>query len=332
MAKNRISLSTPAPGCSSLGIAPKAVLLLISAALSGAAVAGFGGVLLICVSVGILAYAMCAGVNIFTLPLCAAISLGFSLLLGVQLPIALISLLYIPMAAVIWVSVRKRQGLSQTVAAMTVLLVLVGGGAFGVMLLQDRTWTLDFAGDLFSAYKEYLAASVNQLYSGSEGVPQNLIDTLVSTTVMVTPATVAIALMAFSYLSAKIFRLISLISDSSAMFTGHAWPITASLPHTMLFFVSSLIAFTVSDPIASYSASNLMLILLPGAALFGLNLLFGKNSRFRRSRSLMSKIALVLICIVSLYTGGVMLLYIASFYASYHNFRTFIYSKFKKED
>ncbi len=332
MAKNRISLRAPASGCSKIGIGPKAVLLLVSAALSGAAVAGFGGVLLLCVAVGIFAYTMCTGVNIFVLPLCAALSLGFSLLLGVQFPIALLSLLYIPMASVIWLSVKKRKGLSPTVAALTVLLLLIGGAVFGVMLLQDRTWTLDFASSLFRAYKEYLTASVNQLYSGTEGISQNLIDSLVSTTVMVTPATAAIALMAFSYFSAKIFRLISLISDSSAMFPGYTWPVTASLPQTSLFLISALVAATVNDPVISYSASNLMLILLPGSALFGLNLLFGKKSRFRRSKSLISKITLVMICIISLYTGGVVLLYFAAFYAFYHNIRTFVYSKLKKED
>lgn len=327
MAKNRISLSAPVSGCYEARLSSKLAMLLTAAVMSGAAAAGFGGVLFICAAAGILAYVMCTGTNVTVLGLCGIISLGFAILLKVAFPVSLITLLYIPMAAVIWISARHRQSLSATVLYLTVLLIFIGGATVGILYLKDSKWTVDLFSSLYNAYREYLRESVGNMF---KGVSQNTLDGLVYTIIMMTPGSAVVLIMTFSYLSAKVFRLAARIHDSDEMFDGCRWPVTASLPLTLICALSSLIAVSVSQPIVNLSASNLMLITMPACSVFGLNLMFSKKGRFRQNG--MGRVSLILICIISFYSGGVVLLYFASYYALYHNMREFIFSRLSKKD
>lgn len=327
MAEKRISPFAPVCGCSTVGMGAKIAMLLTAAVMSGAAVAGFGGVLFICAAAGILAYVMCTGTNIAALPLCGAVSFGFAMLLGVDWYIALITLVYLPMAVVIWLSAKNRQSLSATVLYLTLLMILIGGAAVGVLYLKDSKWTTEFLQSLYNAYKEYVTVNVEAV---AKGYSKNAIDSLVYSMIMMLPGSVTALLMAFGYLSAKIFRLATIIHNSSAMFEGYRWPVTASLPLTLICVVSTIMAVGVSDSAVNLLVTNLMIITMPACVIYGINLIFSRNGRFRQSKA--GKISLILLCILAFYSGGAVLLFFAPFYALYHNMREFIFSKFIKKD
>ena len=327
MAEKRISPFAPVRGCNPARPGAKIAMLLTAAVMSGAAMAGFGGVLFICAAAGILAYVMCTGTNIAALPLCGALSFGFAMLLGVEWYIALITLVYVPMAIVIWLSVKNRQSLSQTVLYLTLLLILIGGATVGVLYLKDSSWTTELFGSLYNAYKEYVTVNLAAI---AKGYPVNAIDSLVYTTIMMIPGSVTVLIMGFGYLSAKIFRLASIVHDSSAMFDFYRWPVTASLPLTLICTVSTVMAVSVSDTAVNLLATNLMILTMPACFIYGINLIFSRNSRFRQSR--MGRISLVLLCFMAFYSAGAVLLFFAPLYAFYNNMRIFIFSKFKKKD
>lgn len=327
MAEKRISPFAPVCGCSPIGPGAKIAMLLTAAVMSGAAVAGFGGVLFVCAAAGILAYVMCAGTNIAALPLCGAVSFGFAMLLGVDWYIALITLIYVPMATVMWLCVKHRQSLCATVLYLTLLFIILAGGTVGVLYLKDSKWTEDLLFSLYNAYKEYVTINVADV---AKGYPANAIDSLVYSMIMMLPGSTAVLLMTFGYLSAKVLRLATLIHNSSAMFEGYRWPVTASLPLTLICVVSTVMAVSVSNSAVNLLVTNLMIITMPPCVIYGINLIFSKNSRFRQSKA--GKISLILLCFITFYSAGAVLLFFAPFYALYNNMREFIFSKLIKKD
>lgn len=328
MADNRMKLSSPVLGCGDVRPGNKLIMLLICSVMSGVIVAGFGGVLFILAAAGILAFAMCSGVGIIPVLLCGGLSLGLGVLLGAELPVALVTLLYIPMALVMRICIGRRKGLYFTVSAMTVTLIFIGAATLGIMYLADGSYTREMLSSLYNAYRDYITEYVSALYAARElPVSKTVLDAFLEVVVMVTPSVIIVMLEIFSYISAKICRLAAGISDSVSIFEGNRWPVVAPLGATLIFAVCFALSLFSNNAVVMYSASNLMMIFFPGCAVYGMNLLFGRR---RRKTGGIGRIFLILLCIISIYTGGVILFTVAAFYAVLCNIRAWLVSLLKK--
>ena len=310
-------------GCSTLATHKALVLTLISAILSGTVLSGYGGLLFVALSAGLFAYVLTARWNPLFILLAGGITFGTSTLLGADFPLSLLSLAYILLAVAVAVSVRFEFSLTKTTLTLTLIILSLAAAGVIAYAIIDYTSFIEFANSLISAFSELFMGYMDTLQKslGDDVViSKTMLDSLLEATMMMLPATAVVLIMSVCYLIAKIFRFAALIGDSSMMFEGGEWPVTMSLPASLLF-AASLLVSVFSGGVVMYAASNLMLMLLPGMSLYGFRMMFGRRSHFRNGMRGLSKIFLVIWCVMLFYLGIPYLLSAVSLYGTFYNIR-----------
>lgn len=323
----------PPLGCKPISGGVALSLTAISAVLAGAFPSNYGGITFLAVAIGLFSYVLTAGFNFLYVLMGAGISVAVSLLCGVKFPLALISLCFIPVALAISISVRRKAGLSGTVAASAAVALAISALVLGLIYISSPNAMTEVLSSIWAQYEVMLRQSVETVNSTEMGViiSENYIEEILHTTLMLLPAMAVICCMALTYISAKILRLATVVNDSNEMFEGGRWPVTASLAGSVVFTAAYIIAmFASASDIVYFSATNIMYIMLPAQAIVGLKLMFGQK-RTAGIRSPILKAIFSILCIFLLFYNPILLLVLGAIICSFCNFRDALKEVFKNK-
>ena len=310
-------------GCKSLSVGVAIAISAVSAVFAGAFPSDYGGIFFLSLAVGLFSYVMTASFNFLYVGMGALISIGVALLCGVKFPLCLVALSYIPISFAISVSLKRRAGLSATVAASTAVTVGIIAIILGLCFLTVRESLTEALNAIWQQYEAMMRQSAQQMNSTAAGtvITENTLTALMNTTIMILPSMIVLICMALNYVSAKILRLAALVTDSNEMFFGGAWPITASLAGSVVFIACYLVSmFAYNWEIIYFSAVNIMYIVLPAQAIVGFRLMFSKNSPVK-FRSSFWRVLITFGCFYLLFTNPVMLFMVAATFTSFFNIR-----------
>ncbi len=333
MSKNdaKKGIFEPPSGCRRMNFGISAALSAVSAVLAGAFPSDYGGIMFLTVAVGLFAYVLLASFSFLYIGMGAVISVAVAMLCGVKFPLALASLVFIPLALAISECVRRRAGLSGTVAVTTITAIGILAVFSGICLLFAREDFVTAVKGLGDQYFSMTEASLRQLNNTPAGtvISDTAISTMLDTVKLTMPSMIVLLLMGMSYLAAKIFRLATIVSDSSEMFFGGGWPITASLAGSVVFIACYILTmFAVNADVLYYSAVNILYIILPAQAIVGFRLMFGRYSVLRRQTSFLRG-ALVILSIYLALSNPVMLFMLAATFTSFYNIRLWLIKRKK---
>ena len=323
-------------GCNKMGLGVSVALSAVSAILAGAFPSNYGGFMFLIVAVGLFAYVLTASFSFFYVGAGAVISVLVAVLCGVKFPLALIALMYIPLAFVISESARTRKNLSTTVAILTMVTVAVLGVAFGVIYIVSGDALVEAVKNIAKGYLDGLEAYIDRINAaaGKTVYTENYIESLKNAVVLLMPSVVILACMGVSYLSAKVFRLATIVGDSNEMFFGGKWPITASLTSSVVFGIAYIVSmFAFNSEIVYYSATNIIYILMPAQAVVGLRLMFGRNGIFAQRRAAKGlRWMTIAVCASFIFFNPILLLMLASMFTVFYNIRMWLMMKKKNNE
>ncbi|MBQ7836590.1 MAG: hypothetical protein IJ389_04980 [Clostridia bacterium] len=321
-------------GCKPLSTGVAVALTAVSGVVSGAFPSNYGGMMFLAIAIGLFSYVMTASFSFLYIGMGALISVAVAMLCGVKFPLALISLIYIPIAFAISGAVRKRAGLSQTVAVATMTSVAIIAVIAGICYICVKDAFTDALTAVWSQYEEMMYHSAQQMNSTPAGVviSDTLINEIIHTTLMVLPSVAVLCCMGICYIGAKLFRLATVVSDSNELFDGGRWPITASLAGSVVFIASYLVTmFTFNSEIVYFSAINILYIILPSQAIEGFRLMFGRRSPVKLKAGWM-RVLLTALCVYLIFYNPVMLLMVAASFTSFYNIRVWLIAQKKKRE
>ncbi len=324
-------------GCSPLSLGVSLSLTAVSSILAGAFPSDYGGVLFLIVAVGLFAYVLTARFNLLFIAGAAVVSVLVSMACGVIFPLALVSLAYIPLAFVISEAVRRRVCLSSTVSALTVAMVLMGALALGLCyifmkddLLEAFNNIVNDAMTSFRLYVDKINAAAEA--AGRDVYTENNIEALKNAIFLLMPSMIVLCCMAISYFMAKVFRLATIVADSSGMFYGGVWPISASLIGSVIFAASYIVAMLAfNNSVVYYSATNIMYMFMPAQAIIGLRLMFGRGGLFRSGKMKLMNMLTIALCIYFVFISPIMLLELAAIFTVFYNIRVWMFLRNKNK-
>lgn len=323
-------------GCKSISIGISLALTAVSSILAGAFPSNYGGFMFLIVAVGLFAYVLTASFSFIYVGVGAVASVLVAMLCGVKFPLALVALIYIPLAFVISETVRRRVNLSGTVAVLTMATVAILAVVVGIIYLTSGNALIEAVKNIAKGYLDGLEAYIDRINAAAGKVvyTENYIEAMKNAVVLLMPSVVVLACMSVSYLAAKVFRLATIVGDSNEMFFGGVWPITASLAGSVVFGISyivSLLAF--NSELVYYSATNIMYIVMPAQAIVGFRLMFGNRGVFRSGRvSKGLKWMTIIVCAYFAFINPMMLLMLASTFTMFYNIRIWWMMKKKNEE
>lgn len=326
-------------GCSPLSLGVSLSLTAVSSILAGAFPSDYGGVLFLIVAVGLFAYVLTARFNLLYIAGAAVVSVLVSMACGVIFPLALVSLAYIPLAFVISEAARKRVCLSSTVTALTVAMVIMGALALGlcyIFMKEDLVEAVNnIVNDAMTSFRLYIdkinaateAAGKDVIYT------ENNIEALKNAIFLLMPSMIVLCCMAISYFMAKVFRLATIVADSSGMFYGGVWPISASLIGSIIFGASYIVAMLAfSNSVVYYSATNIMYMFMPAQAIIGLRLMFGRGGLFRSGKMKLMNMLTIALCVYFVFISPIMLLELAAIFTVFYNIRVWMFLRKKNKN
>lgn len=324
-------------GCSPLSLGVSLSLTAVASILAGAFPSDYGGILFLIVAVGLFAYVLTARFNLLYIAAAAIVSVLVSTVCGVIFPLSLVSLAYIPLAFVISECVRRRTCLSSTVTALTVVMVMLIAVVLGLCyafakedLVETVNNIVNEAMTNFRMYIDKINAAAEA--AGKDVYTENDIEALKNAIFLLMPSMVVLCCMAVSYFMAKVFRLATIVADSSGMFYGGVWPISASLIGSFIFagaYIFSMFAFNSS--VVYYSATNIMYMFMPAQAIIGLRLMFGRGGLFRSGNRKLVNILTIVLCISFALMSPVMLLELAAVFTVFYNIRVWLFLRKKNK-
>ncbi len=321
---NNTGRFAPPAGCKPVGTGTSIALTAVSAILAGAFPSDYGGFIFLIVAAGLFAYVLTASFSFLYVGAGAVVSVLVSLLCGVKFPLALISLIYIPVAFIISEAARRRMNLSGTVAAMTVTLAVLLGAAAGICYLTAGDALIEAVRNTVNGYFDMLEAQMERLNAASDKViyTENYMDSMKNAVLMLSPSVAVLVCMGVSYVTAKIFRLATIVGDSNEIFRGGSWSVSASLAGSVLFLASYILSmFAYNSELLYYSAANIMYIVLPAQAIVGFRLMFGRGGVFRADSLRGAKWVTIIVCAYFAIVNPIMLLMLAAMFTVFRNIR-----------
>ncbi len=317
-------------GCSPLSLGISLSLTAVSSILAGAFPSDYGGIIFLIVAVGLFAYVLTARFNLLYIIASGAVSVLVSMACGVIFPLALVSLAYIPLAFALSESVRRRACLSQTVSVLTTVMVVLGAIAVGLCwmfmkddLVQAVTGTVDVAMSNFRLYIDRINEVAKA--AGRDVYTENDIEALKNAVFLLMPSMIGLFCMLVSYLMAKVFRLATIVADSSGMFYGGVWPISASFIGSLIFVVCYIVSMlAVNNIVVYYSAINIMYIFMPAQAIIGLKLMFGRGGFFRSGKKNLINWFFIALCAYFVFMSPMLLFEIAAIFTAFYNIRVWM--------
>ncbi len=320
-------------GCKPLSVGVAIALSAASAIMAGAFPSDYGGIIFLALSVGLFSYVLTASFNFLYMGAGAIISVAVALVCGVKFPLCLVALCYIPISLSISISLKKRAGLSATVAFSAAVTVGLLAVAVGICYLTMKESFTEALHSIWQQYEYMMRQSAEQMNSTPAGtvITENTLTALLNTMLMVIPSIIVLICMALCYISAKIVRLAALVGDSNEMFEGGSWPVTASLAGSVVFIVSYIISMLAyNSDVIYFSAVNIMYIILPSQAIVGFKLMFSARSPVR-FRGGFFKMMITFLCVYLLFANPVMLCVVAATFTSFYNIRVW-WLKRKKDN
>lgn len=241
--------------------------------------------------------------------------------------------LYIPVGIALAACIFDRRNLTVTVTAVAVV--------FGVLLLSSAAIQLQLA---YGNIREGLAALRNQFESGLTDILSSVklpgeddilyvftekeIQGMIQSAIMLLPAMGILICQLLAYLTAKIYRLLTLALGADFLFEKAKWPLTASIPAYIVFTVSYFISlYTDEASVISYAAYNLLYIFLPVTAAAGFHTIFDMQT-LGKSRKRIPLI--IVLCAVGLIISPTALLILLSFLGAIRTFYAAIIKWMKK--
>lgn len=266
------------------------VMILAATALSAITAAGIGGML--CTGLAGCAFALLlSSVRGFIPWIALPLSFGCAFLLTGDILLSACVLLYVPVGIILAYCAYTERGLSVTVAALTVALLLSMGAILTVSVTEL------FSQSIKESYKSLGAELEKSLfdmfsalsYPAPDGevytIPEETVAALIEMSVMILPAVIVVTCQLLAYVTAKIFKSLDSSFGTRALFAGKEYGVTLSLPCAVIYLVSVAVSFFATEAsVIAYSAINLIYILMPAAAIVGFKLLFYKNGFLRRNR------------------------------------------------
>ncbi len=229
----------------------------------------------------------------------------------------------VPAAFAIRVCFAKKTSLSVTVIAASVFT----GLSFALIICNYLKYNAGSVTEGFRQIKSAAGSAINDLfaeynkYNAETGAAfpeftDEMVSLLKKTIIMTAPGMYAILVEAAAYATEKLMRLLALITRCTPV-TGRRQRITLGLGAAIIFLVSYAVSsFIPSDSVVFYTAENLMLIVLPLAAVAGIHNMFGTDSIFRRRGRVGLKILTVGLCVMALYVSPVMLFILFALWGS----------------
>lgn len=326
-------LSRP-KGCRPISAGVAVSLTAVSAIAAGAFPSNYGGLLFLVLSVGLYFYVMTAAFSPLYIAMGAALSVAVALFCGIKFPLALTALVFIPISFSMSMAVRRRAGLSATVAVGTMTTVVLLAFIAGICYFTVREELVSALGSIWGQYEDMMRSFTSRMNSTAAGtvISDTMIEELIRATMMILPSMLVLIIMGVCYLAAKLFRLATIVSDSGEMFEGGSWHVTASLSGSVVFIASYLVTmFTFNSEIIYYSALNILYIILPAQAIVGFRLMFGKRSPVKLRHGWM-RLMVIALCVYLLFSNFVMLLMLAASFAAFFNIRLWMMSVKKRMD
>ena len=330
---------TAPEGCSPLSFGVSLSIAAVSSILAGAFPSAYGGIVFLIVAVGLFAYVLTARFNWLYIAAGAVTSILVAMACGVIFPLALVSLSYIPLAFVISESVRKKSSLVSTVSALTGALVIIIALSLAICYFTMGEDLIEagqnIINDTFSKFEVYID-KINEaaVAAGKDVYTENNIEALKNAIFLLMPSMLVLVCMAISYASAKVFRLATIVADSSEMFYGGVWPISASLIGSVVFALAYIVGmFAFNNQTISYSAVNIMYIFMPAQAIVGLRLMFARGGFFRGGSMKAMKLLTIGLFIYFAFLSPIFILELAAIFTVFYNIRVWLFLRRKnKED
>lgn len=298
------------------------VFIMITAALSAVTSMGFGG--MFCIGVAGASFGFLLSVRrdllVWITPL---VSFGCAFAVSGSLYSALATLFYIPVGIVLAMALFTRRKLSFTVAVITVLLFIAMGVLFVIALASAYEGGIK---ECFNAFMDDTRASLNEAFSlisykGQDGEVYHLsgkdVELLIESAVMIMPSVVVLTCQLLAYICTRIYRGLFRRLGFEALFFGHRFELTLSLPAAIVYFVSyALSSFAGSSSVLFYSAVNITYILMPAAAIAGFKSVFAKDGLFRVRVRPSSRIFFIVMCAVALFLSPLALIQFFAMFGS----------------
>lgn len=230
--------------------------------------------------------------------------------------IALTCLVFVPCAFGLRICYAKKCSLSVTLIVLTVLFAL----CFGFLYSSEIKLSYGSVTGGIQQIRAQVGAGISEMFEKMNTMlkEQNIEDEMFSFTeetirllkkelLMILPAMYIVLCEIAAYISEKLMRLSSHIFRCSYVATR--WErVTLSAGMAVIFLISYAVSsIIVSESVIYYSAENIMLIILPFAAVCGLHSMFGSNGFFRKSGKGFLKVMTVLVCIMALMISPLML-------------------------
>ena len=296
-----------------------AVLMLLIPVTSGFLQQSVGSSLSICISAALAAFLITADRSpmwLLSLPL----SYGAAFLVTGDPVESLFSLIYIVPAAALALCVYKELQLNAVCAICGIVsgLCLVAMLAYELNILYGSPTAVS---QLYSDVRGGLIENLSGLqYPGADGEKYALSDSdissMVESVVMFLPAMAALLMEALGYITAKVYRLATVLSRTDFMFENGVWRLSLSLPAALIFIVCYIVSLFARGGVIGYTVLNLMYIVMPAAAVAGCRSMFGKGSRFRNGMRTAGKVIMIILCVAAVYVSPALLAMLFGFWGS----------------
>ncbi|MBQ8474438.1 MAG: hypothetical protein IJ499_02100 [Clostridia bacterium] len=317
-----------------LNVLTAILMSAIAGVTAGIFPSNYGGIFFLCISIGLLGYVLTVSFNVLYVVFSAAVSVGVAMLIGVNFPIALAALAFVPASVVLSNCVRKRKFLTPTVAAETVALISFAAiFALFLYILMGEEFTSTVSG-VFTEYKAYAEATLNKansMYPIEKAIPIDDLNEMVTIMMMLLPSIAILLCMLVCYCAAKVLRLAASLCSNDSLFRGGIWPLSVSVHSSIAFFLTFIVSiFSGGRGVVFYSALTFAVILLPVQAIVGFKLLFGKRGFMRNGSFTFGKVFLLVAFVYFLITNPIMTVILAAMFTVYCNIKLLILEKLKK--
>ncbi|MBE6714176.1 MAG: hypothetical protein E7575_02675 [Ruminococcaceae bacterium] len=320
-------------------LAPSRVLILFGAVLllSAFAAVGAGGLVFLFLAGALYAYlilGMKSPLPLILIPL----AFGISFLVSQSIEDALwVILVFVPVGYILAYCVYQRKNLSVT----TIMLTVAIGAVLSLMVIWAAHETYhagiigsvkQMAREMNTQAREYLAGfKIPQSETESFSLTEEMIDGYMEMVIMILPAVCIVTCQILGYISAKLFRLLVLICGTDEVFFKTSWAVSLGTPAAAIYLVSLFASMFIPVPVISYSAINLMMIIMPAACIVGFRGFFGNGGLLRRPMKKSTKTGLIIVLAVLFFMAPSMLTQVLALFACFGAVaRAWMLSKIRK--
>ncbi|MBE6587904.1 MAG: hypothetical protein E7647_05765 [Ruminococcaceae bacterium] len=315
-------------------------VLLVTVVLSAITAVGFGGIL--CTGLAGCTFALLlSSVRGFIPWLCLPLSFGAALLMSGDVMLSLCSLFFVPLGVILAYCAFTERGLSVTVAALTVGVLLAMGALLTVSVAELYEGSLK---ECYSAFGADVKQSLEEIFSAMKlpsadgeiySLPGEAVTALMETAVMILPAVIVVTCEAIAYVIARAFKLLAGLFGIGALFAKKSYSITVSVPASIIYILSLAVSYFVTEAsVIAYSAVNLAYILMPACAVAGFNYILGREGILRKGLAGGGRVMIIIAVVFMIFMSPVSFIGIMAMFGCIYTIYRAIASRKKetKED